>query len=130
MRALVLLGGAALGAFSWFAASVTSGTFEPFDSGAGLLVNQTLLCISAALLAWHCRVTVPLLFLVSAYVGMNAYAYAFGGSENRAWFGLGALVSVLLVLAPLVLALGAVALRRLLRGLPPDPGQSPQSKQE
>jgi cytochrome bd-type quinol oxidase subunit 1 len=102
-----------LGALSWYAASLISGTFEPYDSSAGLLVNQTLLSIPAVLLAWHYRVTVTLLFLVSAYLGMNVFAYALGGSEQRAWFALGALVSTLLFLAPTVLALGAVAFRRL-----------------
>lgn len=113
---LLLLGGGVLGAFSWFAASVVSGTFEPYDSGKGLLLNQTILSVSAAVLAWHYRVIVPLLFMAGAYLGMNAYAYAFGDSEKRAWAQLGAVVSLLLFAAPLVLTLGAAAIRRLLRG--------------
>jgi len=112
---LLLLGGAMLGALSWFTASVVSGTFEPYDSGSGLLVNQAILSVSAAVLAWHYRIGVPLVFMASAYLGMNAFAYGFGGSEMRAWVALGARVSLLLFLAPMVLTLGTVALRRLLR---------------
>lgn len=82
---LLILGGAVVGAFSWFAASVVSGTFEPYDSGVGLLLNQIILSVPAIVLAWRHRITVPLLFLVSAYPGLNAYAWAFGSSEARAW---------------------------------------------
>ena len=127
---LLLLGGAMLGALSWFAASVVSGTFEPYDSGAGLLVNQAILSVSAAVLAWHYRIGVPLLFMASAYLGMNAFAYGFGGSEMRIWFALGAMVSSLLFLAPMVLTLGTVALRRHLRKPSALEDANPQAIQE
>ena len=127
---LLILGGAVVGAFSWFAPSVVSGTFEPYDSGAGLLLNQIILSVPAIVLAWRHRITVPLLFLASAYPGLNAYAWAFGSSEARAWAGLGALVSVLLFLAPMGFGLGAAALRRLRRGPSAIEVSNPQTKEE
>lgn len=103
--------GASLGALSWLAASVVSGTFEPYDSSSGLLVNQIVLSAPAVILASRHRASVPLLFLAGAYVGMNAYAYGFGGSEARAWAALGAVLTLLLLVLPTALMLGAAALR-------------------
>ena len=119
-----------LGAFSWFAASVVSGTFEPYDSGAGLLLNQIILSVPAAVLAWRHRIAVPLLCLASAYAGLSAYAWAFGSSEVRAWAALGALVSMLLFPVPVAFALGAAALRRLRRGPSAIEDTNPRSTDE
>lgn len=113
---LTAVGGAVIGALSWFIASLVSGKFEPYDSSVGLLVNQFILSASVAFLAWRYRAAVPLLFMAGAYSGLNGYAYVFGSSETRAWAVLGAAVSVLLILMPMSFALGAVTLRRLLRG--------------
>jgi hypothetical protein len=41
-----------VGAIRWFAASVVSGTFEPYDSGVGLLLNQIILSVPTVVLAW------------------------------------------------------------------------------
>lgn len=109
---LLIIGGAAVGALSWLVASLVSGTFEPYDSGVGLLLNQIILSVPTAVLAWRHRITVPLLFMASAYLGLNVHACAFGGSEARAWALLGASVSVLLFPAPMVLALCTAAIRR------------------
>jgi hypothetical protein len=103
--------GTVLGAFSWLAASLISGTFEPYDSSAGLLANQAILTIPAVYLALRHRPTAPILFLAGAYLGMNAYAYVFGGSEQRVWVALGAAVSLLLVVGPALFASGAAVLR-------------------
>lgn len=108
---LLVAVGAILGALSWLAASVVSGTFEPHDSSAGLLVNQAILTIPAAYLALRHRFAAPVLLLVGTYFGMNAYAYSFGGSEAKAWAALGALTSLLLVATPALFALGAGVLR-------------------
>jgi len=108
---LIVALGTLLGALSWLAAAVVSGTFEPYDSSAGLLVNQTILTLPAVYLALRHRTTAPILFLVSAYLGMNAYAYAFGGSEKRAWAALGTVVSLLLIAGPAFFALGAAVIR-------------------
>lgn len=114
---LTAIGGAAIGALSWFIASIVSGKFEPYDSSVGLLVNQIILSASVTFLAWRYRAAVPLLFMTGAYLGLNGYTYVFGSSETRAWAALGAAVSVFLFLAPMIFALGAVVLHRLLRGL-------------
>lgn len=111
----VLVVGFALGALSWFAAAAASGSFEPYDSGVGLMVNQAVLSAPVALLAWRGRSGLSLLLLCGAYLGMNAYAYGFGSSETRSWATLGAVVSMLLMLAPILLMLGAVAIRRFFR---------------
>lgn len=121
----LLVAGTALGALSWLAAALVSGTFEPYDSSAGLLMNQAILSVPAALLAWRYRAAMALLLLAGAYVGMNAYAYGFGGSEKGAWAVLGTLVSMLLLIAPLALMLGAIALRRLYRRQPSPDNANP-----
>ena len=112
---VVITSGAAIGALSWLVASLVSGKFEPFDSGQGLLFNQFILVASTTLLAWQSRPLTTLLFLGAAYVGMNAYAYALGGSEHRAWALLGAVINALLIVAPAALAIGTTLLRRLVQ---------------
>ena len=117
MRPLVsrFVAGLALGALSWSCAALVSGTFEPYDSGVGLLVNQLLLAMPAALVTWRHRAAGAVALLAGAYLGMNAYAYGFGGSESKAWAALGAVVSLLLIVAPMVLVLATAALRRIAR---------------
>lgn len=107
--------GVAIGAASWFFASVVSGEFEVYDSSMGLAVNQSILSVSAALVATRYRASAALLFIVSAYLGLNSFAYVMGSSESRVWAGLGAVVSVLLFLIPVIAAFGAVTVRTLLR---------------
>lgn len=114
---LTAVGGAAVGALSWLIASIASGKFEPYDSGVGLLVNQFILSASAAFLAWRYRAVVSFLFMVCAYLGLNGYTYVFGSSETRAWASLGAVVSALLFVSPVIFTLGAIVIHRLLRGL-------------
>lgn len=127
---LLITGGATTGALGWFAASLASGTFEPYDSGTSLLVNQGILTAPAVLLAWRYRLAVPFLFMAGAYLGMNAYAYAFGGPETKAWAALGAVVSTLLFLLPMALTLGTAALRHLLRGPQHPEDGRPRAKQD
>ncbi len=112
----VLAAGLAVGALSWLGPALISGAFEPYDTGLGLLANQFLLCVPVAVLAWRCQVAAAFIFLIGAYVGMNAYAYGFGGSETRAWAALGAVVSLLLLLLPAVLAATVLLFRRMLPG--------------
>jgi len=118
----LLAAGAALGMLSWAAALAVSGQFEPYDSGRGLLANQFVLSVPAGILAWRYRPSVPHLFLFGAYIGMNLYAYGFGGSEHRVWAALGAITSLLLLIPPVVLALIVAVVRRLRRAQPP-PGE-------
>jgi len=126
----LIVAGTLLGALSWLAASVVSGTFEPYDSSSGLLVNQIVLSAPAVVLASLHRATVPLLLLAGAYVGMNAYAYAFGGSEARAWVALGAVTSLLLLVVPAALMSGAAALRRFRQSHDPPVEPSRLPRQE
>jgi len=112
----VLAAGLAVGALSWLGPAFISGAFEPYDTGLGLLANQFLLCVPVAVLAWRYQVAAAFIFLIGAYVGMNAYAYGFGGSETRAWAALGAVVSLLLLLLPAGLAAAVSLFRRLRSG--------------
>jgi len=107
--------GVAIGAASWFFASVVSGEFEVYDSSMELAVNHSILSVSATLVAMRYRASAALLFIVSAYFGLNGFAYVMGSSESRVLVGLGAMVSGLLFLIPVVAALGAATVRTLLR---------------
>jgi hypothetical protein len=92
-----------------------SGTFEPYDSSAGLLANQAALALPAVYLAWRYRPEAPALLLLGAYFGMNGYSYVFGGSEQRAWVALGAITSLFLLVGPALLAACAAILQRFSR---------------
>ena len=117
---LVISGGFLLGMLSWFLALATSGTFEPYDSAFGLLANQLVLSGAAAVLGFRYGPQALLYCLMGAYLGMNAYAYAFGGSEHRAWALLGAVSSMFLVLVPGLIGAVAASVRRFGIGSPPN----------
>ena len=109
-KPVLLIAGVLLGALSWAIAAVVSGKFEPFDSGSGFLVTQIILS-GASLLVGIKRGMVDCVILVfGAYLGMNAFAFAFGGSETRAWAMLGLITTVALVIYPVLAGLiGAAA---------------------
>ena len=107
----VLAAGLGCGALSWFAAHAVSGSFEPYDSSTGLLTNQLVLGLPAMLLACKPRLVPLLVYFLGAWLGMNVYAYVFGGSEQRAWAMLGAVTSLVLLFWPVVLAVVTVAIR-------------------
>ena len=107
----VLAVGSGCGALSWFAAHAVSGSFEPYDSSTGLAANQIVLCLPAMLLACKPRLVPLLVYFLGAWLGMNAYAYAYGGSEQRAWAMLGAVTSLLLLFWPVVVAGVTAAIR-------------------
>lgn len=103
MRAFaVFLIGLALGPLSWLAAQAVSGKFEPFDDGRGFLVCQTVLSIALFVVGLRTGMLRALLCLLGVWAGMNAYGYAAGGSEMRAWIVLLMFSSVTLLLFPLV----------------------------
>lgn len=89
-----------LGALSWGMAYAVSGTFEPFDSGVGLLVTQAILSSAALMFGFKKGSIASGVLVAGGYMGMNVYAYAFGGSEARAWAMLGAVTTVGLVILP------------------------------
>lgn len=104
------LGGAGLGALAWALGAALSGAFEPFDSWAGFLTTQVILCGAAFFtgLARGAKALMPL--LIGAYIGLNLYAYAFGSSEARVWFVIGTITTLTLLVLPLfsgVLGIGA-----------------------
>lgn len=104
-----------IGAFAWMASAEASGVFEPYDSGIGLLVNQIVLVAGALWVGLRQRPWSVPIFLAGAYVGLNAYPYAFGSSESREWAVLGAIASVLLLLAPCLCSLTCLAYRAIRR---------------
>lgn len=105
--------GVGCGVLSWVAARAVSGRFEPYDSSAGLAMNQMVLCLPAILLACRPRQALFLFYFLGAWLGMNGYGYALGGSEQRAWAMLGAVTSLFLLVLPLGLAGVTVAIRYL-----------------
>ena len=104
------MAGVLLGALSCVIAAIVSGKFEPFDSESGFLVTQIILS-GASLVVGFKRGMVDCIILVfGAYLGMNAFAFALGGSETRAWAMLGLITTVALVIYPILAGLiGAVA---------------------
>jgi hypothetical protein len=111
MRTLVVfLLGILLGPLSWGAAYLVSGTFEPFDNSNGFFVCQAVLTVSSLAIGMRVGMLRALLCLVGAWLGMNAYAYAFGSSETRAWIVLLLFSSLTLLMFPAMAGiLGGIA---------------------
>ena len=97
---------------SWALAHAVSGRFEPYDSGSGFLVTQLILVGAALGLGIRRGVGSALLFVLGAYLGLNGYAYVFGGEDSRVWAPLGAISSLVLVALPLVAGLVGGGVRR------------------
>ncbi len=95
--------GIIIGAISWACSGWFSDRFEPFDSSVGFILNQLLLSVFAIYLGYTKGGKSLLLFLAFAYVGLNAYSYLFGGSEQKAWFLLGLFTTLVFFITPLVL---------------------------
>ena len=94
--------GILVGAASWGVVSLVSDRYEPFDSGLGFYIGQFILSIIAFWVGYKKRFRDLAVYLIGAYIGMNAYAYIFGGSEQRAWASLGMVTTIALVIFPLV----------------------------
>ena len=100
---LLLTLGFFLGAASWGIVSLVSDRFEPFDSGIGFFTGQFMLSSVALGVGYQLGIRGVLILIFSAYVGMNAYAYLFGGSEQKAWFLLGLITTVSLIIFPTII---------------------------
>ena len=90
--------GLLVGAFSWGIVSIVSDKFEPFDSEVGFYTGQFILSVISLYFGYKNGFKTVLLYLVGAYIGMNSYAYIFGGGEAQAWYLLG-LITTLVLLA-------------------------------
>lgn len=99
----LFLAGGVTGVLSWALVYAVSGRFEPYDSSLGLLVNQLLLCAPLVLLLRRAGPLGPWLYLLGAWLGMNAFSYLVGNPESRAWAQAGAVVSLLLLAVPVTL---------------------------
>ena len=109
-KPVLLIAGVLLGALSWAIAAALSGKFEPFDSESGFLVTQIILSGASLLVGIKSGMVDCLILVFGAYLGMNAFAFAFGGSETRAWAMLGLITTVALVIYPVLAGLiGAAA---------------------
>jgi hypothetical protein len=106
MRTLALFAlGLILGPLSWAVAYAVSGTFEPFDNTSGFFVCQAVLALGLFFVALRAGILRALACLVGAWAGMNAYAYAFGSTEMRAWIVLMLFASLTLLMIPLAAAI-------------------------
>lgn len=92
--------GIVVGAASWGSVSLVSDRFEPFDSDIGFWVSQAILIVAASWIGFRSGALPLLVFVLGAYVGINSFAYMFGGPEARAWATLGLFTSVGLLLLP------------------------------
>ena len=101
------------GAASWGVVSLVSDRYEPFDSGLGFFVGQFMLSIIAFWIGYKKRFKDLAVYLTGAYVGMNAYAYIFGGSEQRAWASLGMVTTISLIIIPLVFGVIGISVNSL-----------------
>ena len=94
-----------LGAMSWGIVSLVSDRFEPLDSEIGFLTGQIMLSAVAFGVGYQLGIREIFILVFSAYVGMNVYAYLFGGSEQKAWFFLGLITTLSLIVFPTIIGL-------------------------
>lgn len=90
------------GTASWAIVTLVSDKFEPFDSGVGFISGQIILSFIAFWLGYKKRISELFIYLLGAYIGMNFYAYIFGGSEQKAWILLGMFSSIFLMFFPVL----------------------------
>jgi hypothetical protein len=105
--------GMASGACSCVISSVFFGKFEPFDSSPSFYVGQVLLSALAGYFGFRHRFSVLLLLLIGMYVGQNAYMYLFGNSDSRAYFLLGLLMTVALIIYPFIVGFIGFTIKRV-----------------
>lgn len=112
---LLLMFGIALGVAGWGASYLVTGIFEPFDNSTGFFVCEAVLAVPAFVVGLRAGVLRALLCLSGAWIGMNAYAYALGSSETRAWIVLLVFSSLTLLAFPAMAGvIGGIA-RAILR---------------
>ena len=103
--AFVFLIGVITGAISWGSAGLVSDRFEPFDSEVGFYSSQFILSTVAFYIGYKRGVIALFAYFVAAHVGMNLFAFIFGGSEQRAWALLAMVTTILLLVFPLIFGL-------------------------
>jgi len=94
--------GIILGAFSWGVVTLVSDVYEPFDNPKGFYIGQVVLSFTAGYFGYIGGFKTVIIYLMCAYIGMNSYAYIFGSDEDRAWFGLGLITTLVLFIYPLL----------------------------
>ncbi len=96
-----------LGCLSWGVASLVSDRYEPFDTGIGFIAGQVIMAAFTGYIGFNENVKKLLVTVFGMYLGMNSYAYIFGGDEARAWAYLLLLTSLTLCVIPMVVGLVA-----------------------
>ncbi len=113
MRAPIWLAiGVGAGMAGWGLGHLLSGSFEPWDSGAGFLITQGVLGAAAVSAASRAGGLALCAVLLGGYLGLNVYANLFGSGETRAWWLLGALTSLFLTVIPACGGVVALLVRR------------------
>jgi hypothetical protein len=97
--------GLVVGAFSWWVVSLVSDSFEPFDSIEGARIGQAALCVVAAYFGYRGGFKSVLLFLLGAHLGGNLYAFIFGGTDQKLYFALGMITTLVFLVRPAVAGL-------------------------
>ena len=99
------------GAISWVICPVLFGTPEPFDTTAGLIAGQGLLTLVAVVIVFKGTLRALPGLIIGMYAGINLAIFVVGNSEQKAWFLLGLMTTLVLVVAPLVGGLVSGAVR-------------------
>ena len=120
MRSLLVFAiGLLLGPLSWGVSYLISGKFEPFDNSTGFFLCQAVLAIPTLIIGLRVGILRALLCLVGAWLGMNAYAYAFGSSKTRAWIVLLLFTSLTLLVFPAMAGIVGGILRAIRKRMTP-----------
>jgi hypothetical protein len=99
---IIISVGVIAGATSWGVVALVSDRYEPFDNDTGFYVGQVILSIIALWVGYKKKFRYLVIYLISAYLGMNAYSYIFGGSDQRVWAAVGMITTISLIFFPSV----------------------------
>ncbi len=108
----IFLLGIVFGALSWIVCPLVSDRFEPFDTSLGLVIGQIILSVAAISISLRSNPIGLLILILAMHFGQNIYAYAFGGSEQRAWIVLGLLVNLIFLVIPLGTGVLCILIKR------------------
>ncbi len=106
-QTILIITGIFLGALSWIVCPLVSDRFEPFDTGTGLFIGKSIMLLFTVYVGWVRNIKSVFVAVLGIYIGQNAYAYLFGGSEAAAWAALLLITSIFLCIIPLVGGLAA-----------------------
>jgi hypothetical protein len=91
-----------IGAIGWAQGALTSQQLEPWDTGIGAVINQTLFCLTSFIIGSRTGFWKMVLSILCMYGGQLLYIWYFGTDDQRSWFMLCMMTTIILFVLPLL----------------------------